>query len=202
MSPVIFDIIFSIVVAGAVMLMVINMNQTVANETFVSVNELSIQTNMTTLVRIIENDFRKIGYCKDPNMIPDPEAAIKEVSSTSIKFLSDVESPFGQIDTVKYWIGDTSTCNMTPNPRDKMLFRKISTSSTSKTDRYVLGLLKFDLTYYNTWGDRITIPPAQVGEISTLQLSVLLESPYAYDTVYSYSYWRQIRLAARNLKNR
>ena len=202
-TSVILDIIFSAVIAGAVFLMIINMNQTVANSTFVSTNELSIQSNMTTLVRIVETDFRKIGYCKDPIKILDPSKSIKTVGRNMIKFISDVQND-GTVDTVEYTLGDTTSCRSTPNPRDRMLYRTISTSTTKKTQGFSLGVLRFEIIYYNALADSILLSKAVADPslVYSLQLSVLLESPYAYDTTYSYSYWRQIRLAARNLRNR
>jgi hypothetical protein len=203
-TSVILDIIFSAVIAGAVLLMIISMNQTVSSSTFVSTNELSIQTNMTTLVRIVETDFRKIGYCKDPLKILDPSKSIKTVGRTMIKFISDVQND-GTVDTVEYTLGDTTSCRVTPNPRDRMLYRTISSSATGKkTQGYSLGVLRFDFIYYDALADSILLAKAVAdpSSIYSLQLSVLLESPYAYDTTYSYSYWRQIRLAARNLRAR
>jgi hypothetical protein len=86
-----------------------------------------------------------------------------------------------------------------------MLYRTISSSATGKkTQGYSLGVLRFDFIYYDALADSILLAKAVAdpSSVYSLQLSVLLESPYAYDTTYSYSYWRQIRLAARNLRAR
>jgi type II secretory pathway component PulJ len=197
-SSTMIDIIASFIIAGFILLMIINLNQSVADSAYVTTNDLAVQTNMTTLVQIIESDFRKIGYCSNPTNFPDPTKAMREATAHSIKFLTDVDGN-GNIDSIRYSIGDTSSCRSTANPRDVMLYRQINQQTPQKL---ALGVVRFDFLYYNTLMDSLTFPIATVSQVSSIRLSILLESPYAYDTTYSYSYWRQLRLAARNLRNR
>jgi hypothetical protein len=194
----IFDIIVATIIAGAVLLMLIHLNQTVAYSTYSTTNDLMIQTNMTTIVQMIENDFRRIGYCANPDKIPDGSKAILTADAHSITFQTSVNADTN-VDVVGYSIGDTSTCRNTPNPRDRMLYRTVN----GKRQGFVLGLTKFDFLFYDALKiDTIALPIPYPTGIYNIQLSILLESPYAYDTLYSYSYWRQIRLASRNLSNR
>jgi len=195
---VIFDIIGSFIIAGFLMLMIINLDRTIVESTYTTTNDLMVQTNMTTLVRIIESDFRKIGFCASPDKIPDPSKSILQAGAHSIKFISDVDNN-GAVDTVNYFVGDTSSCRSTPNPRDMMLYRKVNSQSAKP---YNLGVTKFDFLYYDALTDSLTFPIAAPSSVYSMRLSILLESQYAYDTTFSYSYWRQLRLAARNLRNR
>ena len=65
-----------------------------------------------------------------------------------------------------------------------------------------LGVTQFDLVYYNVDKEIIPIPVTVLGEIYTIQISVAVEDIEAYDQKYSQVFWRQIRLVAKNLKNR
>jgi len=194
----IFDVISSIVIGGFLILIISQLYGTVAENTFTNTSELTVQENLVALVRIIENDFRKIGYCADPSKIPDPSKSIITATEHSISFKTD-ENNDGVLDTLSYMTGLPSGLTSTPNPRDKLLYRSVSNQPTIPIS---LGVVKFDFLYYNALGDSLNFPISNPNEIYAMRLSVLLESPYAYDTTYTYAYWRQLRLAARNLKNR
>jgi hypothetical protein len=199
-SSTIFDIIASFVIAGFVMVMIVKLDRTITSSTYTVTNDLSVQTTMTSVVRILENDFRKIGYCADPTKVPDPSKSILAATAHSITFISDNDNN-GKLDTLQYYVGDTTTCRKTSNPRDFLLYRKVNTANPQL---FNIGLTRFDLVYYNSFADSLAFPIATstLPSIYSMRLSVLLESPYAYDTTYSFSYWRQLRLAARNLVNR
>jgi hypothetical protein len=197
-SSTMIDIIASFIIAGFILLMIVNLNQTLAESTYVTTNDLSVQTNMTTLVKIIETDFRRIGYCANPSNFPDPTKAMREVQPHSIKFLTDVDGN-GNIDSIRYWVGDTTSCRKTANPRDVMLYRQINQQTAQQ---FSLGVVTFDFLYFSALMDSLSFPISNPAQVNSIRLSILLESPYAYDTTYSYSYWRQLRLAARNLRNR
>jgi hypothetical protein len=51
-------------------------------------------------------------------------------------------------------------------------------------------------------GKLINFPISNAAEIATIQIDVTVENTSAYDNQYSTAFWRQIRLASRNLKNR
>lgn len=194
----IFDVISSIVIGGFLLLIITQLYGTVAENTYTNASELTVQENLVALVRIIENDFRKIGYCSDPVKIPDPSKSILTADEHSISFRTDVDND-GFVDTMKYLTGLPSGLTSTPNPKDKFLYRIVNNQPSQGIS---LGVVRFDFLYYNALGDSLSFPISNPNEIYAMRLSVLLESPYAYDTTYTYAYWRQLRLAARNLKNR
>jgi hypothetical protein len=194
----IIDLFGSFAIGAFLLLMVFRLNGTVAQATYTNGSDLTVQENLVSLVHIIEEDFRKIGYCADPTKIPDPSKSIVSASQNGISFLTDVNGD-GSVDTVKYSVGTPSSLTSTPNPRDMLLFRKVNNQSTSG---YSLGLTQFQFLYYNAVSDSLTFPVTVPSAIYEIRISVILESPFAYDTLYSYAYWRQLRLAARNLKNR
>ncbi|MGE5498852.1 MAG: hypothetical protein ACM3Q2_12305, partial [Syntrophothermus sp.] len=105
----------------------------------------------------------------------------------------------GVVDTLHYFLGSEKDLKDTPNPHDKMLYRVVN-SKTPKGSN--LGITTFKITYFNTLGDVIPFPITQPSEIYTMQIDVKVENTAAYDKQYSSAFWRQIRLAARNIKNR
>lgn len=125
--------------------------------------------------------------------------AILAADSTSISFLSDVAPEDGTVDTVHYFLGPKSELSATPNPRDRMLYRVINSNPARGSN---LGIVEFSLTYFNALGDTIPFPIQVPGEIYTMQIDVKVENTAAYNEQYSNAFWRQIRLAARNIRNR
>ena len=192
------DVLGSIILGGYILLMIFRLDGTVTETTFMNGSELTVQQNLTTLVDILETDFRKIGYCADPEKLKDPTKTILSVNEHGIKYLTDVNRN-GNVDTVEYYVGPASSLTTTPNPRDFLLYRSINQNSTLRFD---IGLTKFDFLFFNSADDSIDFPITTPSEVYNIRLSVLLESSHAYDTMYTYAYWRQVRLAARNLRNR
>ncbi|HUN65520.1 MAG TPA: hypothetical protein VMW43_05415 [Bacteroidota bacterium] len=193
----ILDIIGSVVIAGFLLMIVLNLYGTISNATFVTNNELVVQTNLVTLVTLMEHDFRRLGYCANPVKVADPTLNIKAASAHSISFVTDVNCN-GNLDTLTYSVSDTSALHSTTNPHDMFLLRTID----GVTQRLSLGLTMFNFSYYDVLGDSIPNPVADPRQIYTMQLSIELQSPAAYDTTYSYAYWRQLRLTSQNLRNR
>jgi DMSO/TMAO reductase YedYZ molybdopterin-dependent catalytic subunit len=98
-----------------------------------------------------------------------------------------------------YFLGPVSELNGTPNPRDRLLYRKINNEIPKEVN---LGVTQFHITYFNTLAKEIPNPITSPEEIYTLQIDIKVENPAAYDNKYSNAFWRQMRLAARNVRNR
>lgn len=197
-SSTILDILSSLIIAGFLLLMVTHMNGSLVYSNYTTTNDLTVQENLVSLVRMIEDDFRRIGYCREYVKIPDPSKAIIDAGRHNIKFQTDLLN-VGNVDTLEYAVGTPSGLTGTLNPRDFYLHRDVNNLRKSGIS---LGVTKFDFVYFDAQGDSLGFPIENPNEIYEIQLSVLLESPYAYDTTYSFAFWRQLRLAARNLKNR
>ena len=58
------------------------------------------------------------------------------------------------------------------------------------------------MTFYDALGNKLNFPITTPGEIFTMQIDLSVENVAAYNEQYSTAFWRQIRLAARNLRNR
>jgi hypothetical protein len=194
----IIDIVGSILIGGALMIILWRLNDATTENTYNYSGELSLQQNLATTAEVLEYDFRKIGYCADWNKIPDPSKSIILADSNKIKFLTDVQSD-GIVDTMYYYLGPTSELTQTENPRDRILYRVVNSETPKGAN---LGITQFKMVYFDALGDTIPFPIAQPGQIASMEINVTVENTSAYDQDYSTAFWRQIRLVARNLKNR
>jgi hypothetical protein len=202
----ILDILGSIVVGGFLLLLLGRVNDAAVKNVYNNSEELILQQNLATTCLIIENDFRRIGYCKNYNLIPNT-AAILSATDSSISFLTDVNDK-GVVNTLKYYLGPTSELASTPNPRDRFLYRVVDNETPVGVN---LGVTQFKLVFFDVYGDTIPFPIAtpDLTTISTMEINVAVENVYGYgdssqdgDNMYSSAFWRQIRLAAMNLKER
>ena len=192
------DIVGSILIGGTLMLILWRLNDATTENTYNYSGELSLQQNLATVAMVIEYDFRKIGYCADWNKIPDPTKAIVLADSNKIKFLTDVQSD-GVVDTMYYYLGTASELSQTENPRDKILYRLVNSETPKGAN---MGVTQFKMVYFNALGDTIAFPITEPGEITSMEINVTVENTAGYDQKYSSAFWRQIRLVARNLRNR
>jgi hypothetical protein len=192
------DILGSIIIGGILMSIVFRLTDAATEKTYNNSGELALQQNLATVAQIIERDFRKIGYCANWNKLPDPSKAILMADTSGIKFLTDIESD-GNLDSIYYYLGPTSELSVTENPRDRLLYRVVNDDDPEEAN---LGVTQFHMIYYDALGDIIYHPILNYGEISSIEINVTVENVAAYDENYSRAYWRQIRMVARNLKNR
>ncbi len=98
-----------------------------------------------------------------------------------------------------YYLGPASELLNTPNPRDRILYRVVNSEVPVGVN---LGVTQFNLTFFDVLGNLINFPIAVPGEIYTMQIDITVEDVAAYDEKYSTAFWRQIRLVAKNLRNR
>jgi hypothetical protein len=194
----ILDILGSMMIGGVLMLNLATINNSAVENTYTGTGELTAQQNLAAIVQVLEHDFRKIGYCADWQQIPIPTQAILSADSTSIKFLTDVDSD-SNVDTMHYYLGPASELLMTPNPRDRILYRVVNSEVPVGVN---LGVIQFSLNFFDVFRNPISFPITVPGEIYTMQIDLAVEDVAAYDEKYAFAFWRQIRLAAKNLRNR
>ncbi len=195
---VILDLLGSTIVGGILLMTLFRINGTATENNYTGNGELIAQQNLATIVQILETDFRRIGYCADWQKIPDPTLSILEVDSSMIKYITDVDAD-GNVDTVKYFLGPTSELLSTPNPRDRFLYRVVNDEKPVGVN---LGVTNFKMEFFNTLGNKLSFPILNPGSIYSMQVDITVEDISAYNEQYATAYWRQIRLAAKNLRNR
>ncbi len=192
------DIMGATVIGGLLLMILLRMNDKAVENTYLHGAELLVQENLVAVVELLEHDFRKIGYCKRWNVLPDPSHSIIAADSTSISFLTDLDND-GNIDTLSYYTGPTSELSSTANPRDRLLYR-VENSETPRGSN--VGVTQFRLTFFDALGNQLPFPITVPSAIYIMQIDVTVEDFESYNQNYSSAFWRQIRLAARNLGNR
>ena len=198
------DILGSIMIGGILLLILLRLNDASVANSFQYNADLIIQKNLVEVVTLLEFDLRKIGYSSNWQALPDPTKAIISVDSNSISYLTDISTeshPYGDgiVDTLSYFLGPASELAETPNPRDRMLYRRENGGQNLASN---LGITEFKFQFYDTFGNLIPFPITMPGQIQSMQIDLALEDVAAYDEQYRRVFWRQIRLAARNLGNR
>lgn len=200
------DILGSTVIGALLLLILFRINDTAVKNAFSYNGELMVQVGLVETVTLIEHDFRKMGYCETWENMPDPTNSIIYADTNRITFLTDLPVALnangdGTLDTLHYYTGPTSELTNTDNPNDRLLYRVINSATPSSSN---VGVTMFHITYFDSFGKKINTPitGAATGSIHTLQIDLEIESIYGYEQQYSSVFWRQIRLAARNLRNR
>ncbi len=192
------DILGSTIVGGLLLMILLKLNDASVQNTFTFGGDLIVQQNLVSVVDLIEYDFRKIGYCKDWKKIPDPSKSIIAADTSSITYLTDDDND-GIVDTMHYYTGTTSELLATPNTKDRLLYRVLNSDAPKSAN---MGITQFKLTYFDALGNKLPFPITVPSAIYTMQIDITVENSSAYNQEYSTAFWRQIRLAARNLKNR
>ena len=202
------DIIGSFIFAGVLLLMGLDLNASANEVKAVYSENFNLQANLTTVVEIIEGDFRKIGYCRTWQKLADPSKSLRIADSNRIRFLCDYDNN-GALDSVTYWLGPASELTDTPNPLDCYLYRQINNTTAQKMN---FGLTRFSFSYRDAEDSTLAFPihDPRLAYYMTLTLSVSTPEPYEQSMKGQYLndpskyqvIWKQMRLITKNLKNR
>lgn len=213
-SQTILDLIASTMVFGSLLLIALRINMSTTENIQMFRADLLVQQNLVEITRLLEYDFKKIGYCKDPSKIPDPSQAIRYADSVKISFLTDFPTSAdpqgdGIVDSLTYYVGPVAEASATPNPDDRLLYRVENDDTPIGVN---LGVTEFDLRYFDALKNSIPSPVAYPGLIQYMQITIQVENVVAADSLlantasfdrsYQSAYWRQVRLVAKNLRNR
>jgi len=213
-SQTILDLIASTMVFGSLLIIALRINMGTAENMQMYRGDLLVQQNLVEITKLLEYDFKKIGYCQDPTKIPDPSQAIRYADSIKIKFYTDFPTTLnpqgdGNLDSLTYYVGPTSEASATPNPNDRLLYRVENNSDPIGVN---LGVTQFELKYFDAFRDSISSPVSNCQLIQYMQITIQVENLAASDSLlinrasfdrpYQTAFWRQVRLVAKNLRNR
>ena len=139
----IIDLIGSSVIFGWLFLITLTAKQANNEDLQTNQGELLCQQNLVELTKLLEYDFRKIGYCKEPDRLPNPTLAILLADSTKIKFLTDLDidgtGPDGIVDSLYYYLGTTG--GMMNNANTRPMTPRMTTTWRTRfhRDLHIIG---------------------------------------------------------------
>jgi len=143
-------------------------------------DDVVAQQNLTSLVGLLEEDFRRIGYCaaRDNMSAPVILCAGPDYISFKTDLVTDA-SPEGDgvADSVAYLLGPVLTT--AANPRERILYRRENASSWNASS---LGVTYLDFKYHRYNGDTLARPVAanQLKEIVGIEVTVRVENQYPF----------------------
>ncbi|MFQ5648515.1 MAG: hypothetical protein ACE5IY_01115 [bacterium] len=150
--------------------------------------ELMAQESTASLMEIIESDFRKMGSGLPVSLPP----IVANPDSSDITFWADLNED-GAPELVRYYTSLPSDTDAaaTQNPNDFILYRVVDGVNTVDTPAGVVG---FSVRLL----DELAAVPADLSEVRMLDVSLTVESLYAYDEKYPRVVWNK-RIVPQNL---
>lgn len=199
----ILDLIASSLIGGILLLIILNANEIAVETQSVHTGDVLVQEMLVSTVRLIEGEFRNMGFG-----VPDEVTSVIVADTGRISFLCDLGRDGGTIDTVTYFTGPTSELKRTQNELDRYLYRKVNTGQPEK----VGAVTVFKLQYSARSGEELAtpVPADRRSEIYVVEVTVEVQNPYAVSTRtaevnphertarYSSALWQQTRLASQN----
>ncbi len=211
---VLLDILGALFVGGILLLSMQQISTNTVNNLQYFTQDYIMQRSLLQLVTQLERDFKRIGYTTNSSLIQSTAEAITQANDTSITIVGDFDDS-GTVQSVQYYLGTIGELAATKNPRDRILYRKVGALPAQKIN---YNVTLFHLDYYDSFDAVIAtpIPTSSTGSIASIMISIKLESWDSYKTSTDYDkrylgydttkyaevYWRQVRVSAKNLKNR
>ena len=176
----------SFVIGGLVLVSFGRFSTDVSRDLYMDTLDSAVHGNLGELVLIIEYDFSRIGLG-----VNDPEQPVLiNADSTDLSFYLDSNGD-GTLETMRYYLGDSTSAVATGNPRDKLLYRVVNGGAAEEISS---GLTEFKIEYYDANGNQT----ADLSQINTFVVSLSIESGVIYDDEYPRMHW-QGRITPPNL---
>jgi len=194
----IIDILGATAIGGLLLLILLRLNGNVIESNFIYGSDRSLQQGLAETAMVVEEDLRAMGYCADPFKLTDGMSRVISADTSYLSFYTDIDDD-GELDSITYFISDTSALSVTKNPRDRILYRQVNSEPPFMVST---NIVQFKLIYFEALGFELPSPVASPARITHLEISFKVEDPEAYDQKYSQAYWQQVRLTSRNLRKR
>lgn len=202
---VILDLVGSAIAGGLLVLSLLNFSAQNGETKRAFRDEIGAQSNLLSVVEVLEEDFWQMGYCKIKNAMAAP--IVISAGADYIAFKTDIPDGAGgegdgTPDIITYQLGGFVTS--TPNPNDRMLLRKVNSGPFVSSS---MGVTNFDLQYLKYNGDTLARPvdASQLREITAIQVTIKVENAYPYistsgrdSLVVVDANWKQLRFEIRN----
>ncbi|HPG40211.1 MAG TPA: hypothetical protein PLP19_14830 [bacterium] len=190
------DVIISFVIAGMIILIVIQVDSNVKSSSIFIEQDLHAQEYMKLTADVMNWELRKIGHC-----LAKPERAIRVADTSRIVFDYN-KNPravlgFNNGDSTRIEYLFNVLDETTPNPRDKKFIRKIDGASHNG---YSLGLTRVFMQYYNKQGTLLATPVCadSLRKIKTIRVNLEIESKEPFKEEYS-RFIYSMRITPKNL---
>ena len=194
------DIVGAIMIGGLLMLNMTRLYTSSSMHSGQYAMEAIVEQNLVDVFTLMEGDLLKIGYMRGQENLSYSGQVITTADTNKVVFLADVDDD-GSFETVEYSVGRRDSLTITNNPFDRPFYRKVD-GAGPMIGSY--GITQFFLEYFDHTGVKLATPVANKGQISTISITVAVESPYLSDTNFpdynAKAYWKQVRLAIPNLR--
>ncbi len=162
-------LIASIIIGSMVLLWFNGFRNDLQQDSYLNLLEDLSYNNLEEVTDLVEYDFSRIGL-----NINDPlEVAVVNADSTDFTFELDANND-GVLETMRYYLSDTSAAAYTLNPRDRILFRVDNGGTPEKISS---GLTDFEITYYNEAGGVTT----DMAAMRSFGVQIVMENEIIYD---------------------
>ena len=176
----------SFIIGGMLLLSILSLNADIMETATMNSLGTIAQKNATVIVSILEYDIRKMGYS-----VPTGTVVITDLTDSTITFLGDVDDD-NSIDTIRYYLSPISEPSDTENPNDRYLYRSVNGAALD----VALGLISWNLTYYNSAGAATTTP----ADVRTIRISFTVETAFPFDETYGSARWEG-RFSPKNMRS-
>ena len=102
----ILDILGAAVIGGILLINLLKVNGSLVENESIYSHDKNLQIDLVIAATVLERDFSLLGYVKSTNLV-GLNQNIFAGDSVSITFRSDIDNN-GMIDTIRYFISDTS----------------------------------------------------------------------------------------------
>jgi hypothetical protein len=197
------DMVGSIILGAALLIIILNANDNATENHYVYNGNTLVQEMLISTSQFVEGEFRNMGL----GVIPG-QKTILSADTNSIAFLTDLNRDGITIDTISYFLGDTTELASTQNNKDMYLHRIVNHGANTKVGVVTV----FKLRYISRNGEVLPtpVPEDRLTEVFVVEVTVEVQNPYAVSrragedapgqrsALYSSSIWQQTRLASQN----
>lgn len=188
------DIIGSMIIGGIILMNLANLNSNISNNSYFYGSNKNAQVDIVIVASMIDRDFNLIGYNGNYNMLMN-DSTIIFGDTSSIQFLSDIDNN-GSFDTVYYYVSNTDALAHTPNPRDRILYRKINSQPTK-----IIGnnVTEFRLEYFDGLMNKIPSPINFNPNVNFIRIAFRVESSFPINDLFADAIWRRMTVTTKNI---
>ncbi|WP_441001503.1 hypothetical protein [Fodinibius sp. SL11] len=147
-------LITSFIVAGILMVSIINMNTSVVNSSSELTMTQFTRERMASISRMISEDIQKMGY----NRTGKTDPILQVANSHKIKFHSNIDnSTDNSVEVITWEFRKDLEITSSKNQNDRVLHRIVKNEDGSEEVTEIkLGVTEFKIGYYTTYGGSIS----------------------------------------------